>query len=151
MIDLHTIEQHHITTTEIDGRPYRVSVRMSHDGVEWVGHIWFSADGWDDDEFRDHGVVPGRTPEAVAARARDLTHEELVRRFSRALADKRRYLALRKITGEVLHKIRYLNQVAASMRSGLLDVEGAAHELDLTEQQLHDLVSRIREHAGVEV
>ena len=32
--------------------------------------------------------------------------------------------ALRKATDEILAKIRYLNQVAISMRAGLLDVEG---------------------------
>ena len=36
------------------------------------------------------------------------------------------------------------------MRAGLLDAEGAAQELDLTEKQLHELVNRLRKDAGVE-
>jgi hypothetical protein len=54
------------------------------------------------------------------------------------------------VTEEVLAKIRYLNQVALSMRAGLLDMEGAAQEIDLTEKQLHDLIGKLREVAGVE-
>ena len=44
-----------------------------------------------------------------------------------------------------------LNQVAISMRAGLLDVDGAAQEIDLTEKQLHELIDRLRSYAGVEV
>jgi hypothetical protein len=36
------------------------------------------------------------------------------------------------------------------MRGGLLDVEGAAQEIDLTEGQLHELIDRLRTLAGVE-
>jgi hypothetical protein len=50
----------------------------------------------------------------------------------------------------VLAKIRYLNQVAISMRAGLLDVDGAAQEIDLTEKQLHTLIDRLAAYAGVE-
>ena len=54
------------------------------------------------------------------------------------------------MTDEILSKIRYLNQVAVSMRAGLLDVDGAAQEIGMTERQLHDLIDQLREHAGVE-
>ena len=64
--------------------------------------------------------------------------------------DGRRYHGLRRLTEEILTKIRYLNQVAISMRAGLLDAEGAAQEIDLTEKQLHDLVNRLRQAAGSE-
>jgi hypothetical protein len=57
---------------------------------------------------------------------------------------------LRKVTEEILSKIRYLNQVAISMRAGLLDMDGAAQEIDLTEKQLHELIDRLRSYAGVE-
>jgi len=50
----------------------------------------------------------------------------------------------------MLSKIRYLNQVAISMRAGLLDVDGAAQEIALTERQLHEIVDRLRALAGVE-
>jgi len=56
----------------------------------------------------------------------------------------------RKVTEEVLSKIRYLNQVAISMRAGLLDMDGAAQEIDLTEKQLHELIDRLKSYAGVE-
>lgn len=36
------------------------------------------------------------------------------------------------------------------MRAGLLDVDGAAQEIDLTEQQLHGLIDELGKHAGVE-
>jgi hypothetical protein len=36
------------------------------------------------------------------------------------------------------------------MRAGLIDLEGAAQEIDYTEQQLHQLVRRLRAAAGVE-
>jgi prefoldin subunit 5 len=57
---------------------------------------------------------------------------------------------LRKATEEIIDRIRYLNRVATSMRAGLLDVEEAAAELDATEKQLHALVDRLRNVAGVE-
>lgn len=65
-------------------------------------------------------------------------------------ADRRRYLALRAITGDLLGKVRYLNQVAIAMRAGMLDLEGAAQEIDLTERQLHELVRRMRDAAGLD-
>jgi hypothetical protein len=74
----------------------------------------------------------------------------MVKRHKRALAEKRKFRGLRRQTEEILAKIRYLNQVAVSMRAGLLDVEGAAQEIDLTEQQLHALIDKLGEHAGIE-
>ncbi|HEU4643737.1 MAG TPA: hypothetical protein VFS44_14870 [Gemmatimonadaceae bacterium] len=65
-------------------------------------------------------------------------------------ADRRRYLALRAVTVELLGKVRYLNQVAIAMRTGMLDLEGAAQEIDLTERQLHELVRRMRDAAGLD-
>ena len=86
----------------------------------------------------------------MLALAKRLTSDELVKRHRRALAEKRRFHGLRKATDEILAKIRYLNQVAISMRAGLLDVEGAAQEIDLTEKQLHALIDRLSSFAGVE-
>ena len=37
-----------------------------------------------------------------------------------------------------------------SIRAGLLDQEGAAQELDITEKQLHELVDRLHTAAGVD-
>jgi hypothetical protein len=36
------------------------------------------------------------------------------------------------------------------MRAGLLDTEGAAAEIDLTERQLHEIIEKLKLHAGVE-
>lgn len=150
MLHLDTIEPVHVATIETDGTPCRVSLRTVHDGIEYVGHLWFADARAGAEEYRDHAVLPGRTPADVLALAQRLTPDELRRRHSRALAEKRRYLGLRRVTEDVLQKIRYLNQVAASMRTGALDLEGAAHEIALTEQQLHELVSQLRDCAGVE-
>ncbi len=144
------ITQPHIATIESDGRRYNVSCRVGFDGVEYVGRLWFADESWDDLGLPDRGALPGRTKDEVLVLAKRLTADELVKRHRRALAEKRRFHGLRKATDEILAKIRYLNQVAISMRAGLLDVEGAAQEIDLTEKQLHALIDRLSSFAGVE-
>lgn len=146
----HEIVQPHVTTADIDGRRYNVSVRIVWDGIEYVGRLWFADEAWEDLGVPDHGAIPGRTRDEVVARARQLTPDDFTKRYARALSEKRRYVGLRKHTEEILAKIRYLNQVAISMRAGLLDVEGAAHEIDLTEQQLHALINQLSAYAGLE-
>ena len=143
-------EQPHVATLEVEDRTYNVTVRVVYDGVEYVGRLWFASDEWDDVGIPDRGAIPGRTRDQVVEAARRLTTEDLRLRFRRASADKRRFLGLRRTTEEILSKIRYLNQVAVSMRAGLLDVDGAAQEGGLTERQLHDLIDELRSHAGVE-
>ena len=142
--------QPEVATLNVDGRQLTVSVRIIFDGIEHVGRLWFAEEGWDDDGLPDRGAFPGRSPEEVVALAKRLTPHDLLQRFRRAQAEKRRYHALRRVTDDILAKIRYLNQVGISMRAGLLDVEGAAQELQLTERQLHELVDRLRPAAGVE-
>jgi len=144
------ISQPYVTTIESEGKRYTVSVRITFDGIEYVGRLWFADESWDDLGLPDRGPLPGRTKDEVLALARRLTADELIRRHRRALAEKRRYHGLRKATDEIIAKIRYLNQVAISMRAGLLDVEGAAQEIDLTEKQLHLLIDRLAVHAGIE-
>jgi hypothetical protein len=144
------ITQPHIATIESDGRRYNVSLRVVFDGVEYVGRLWFADESWDDLGIPDRGAFPGRTKEESIAMAQRLTTDELVRRHRRAVAEKRKFHGLRRATDEVLAKIRYLNQVAISMRAGLLDVDGAAQEIDLTEKQLHALIDRLAAHAGIE-
>jgi hypothetical protein len=95
-------------------------------------------------------VVRGRARDEVLHLARRLTQQELMLRYRRAVAEKRRFTGLRRMTDEILSKIRYLNQVAISMRAGLLDTDGAAAEIDLTERQLHEIVQKLKLHAGVE-
>lgn len=144
------ITQPHVTTIETDGRRYNVSVRISYDGIEFIGRLWFADETWDDLGVPDRGPLPGRTRDDVFALAKRLTPEELGRRHRRALAEKRRFIGLRRHTDEILAKIRYLNQVAVSMRAGLLDVSGAAQEIDSTEKQLHRLIDQLKELAGKE-
>lgn len=144
------ILQPYIATIETDDRRFVVSCRITFDGIEYVGRLWFADESWDDVGVPDRGGLPGRTKDEALALAKRLTHEELAARYKRALADKRRFRSLRRTTDEILAKIRYLNQVAISMRAGLLDVEGAAGELDLTERQLHEMVDHLRDVAGQE-
>jgi hypothetical protein len=142
--------QPHVTTIDYQGRRYSVSCRIAFDGIEYVGRLWFADDAWDDTGIPDRGALPGRDRDEVMALAKRLSPAELVLRYRRALAEKRRFVGLRKVTEEVLSKIRYLNQVAISMRAGLLDMDGAAQEIDLTEKQLHELIDRLKSYAGVE-
>ena len=144
------IAQPHLATIPVDGRRYNVSCHIAFDGIEYVGRLWFTDESWEDVGVPDRGALPGRTKDEVLTAAQRLTPDELTMRYRRALAEKRRYHGLRKATDEVLAKIRYLNQVAISMRAGLLDVDGAAQEIDMTEKQLHELIGQLRTHAGVE-
>lgn len=145
-------EEHdpHISTLDVDGKRYDVTVRISYDGIEYLGRLWFSDDEWDEIGMPDRGGIPGRTRDDVLQAAKRFTTDDLRLRFRRAAAEKRRFLGLRRATEDILSKIRYLNQVAVSMRAGLLDVEGAAQEVGMTERQLHELIDELRTHAGVE-
>jgi len=112
---------------------------------------WFADDAWDEDPgFPDRGALPGRSIADVLAMATRLRTDDLVRRYHRGVAEKRRYHRLRRVTEDILAKVRYMNQVAISMRAGLLDADGAAQEIELTEKQLYELVGTLRHHAGVE-
>jgi hypothetical protein len=140
-----------IATLDTDGRRYRVTLVMAQEGLEYVGRLWFEDEGTPVMEgIQDRGVLPGRTEADVIARARALPQGDLLQRFRRARAEKRRYRGLRLLTRDLLDKMRYLNQVGVSMRSGLLDAEAAAQELELTEQQMVELVRQARRLAGVE-
>lgn len=143
------IEQLHVTTVEIDGRRFNVSIAVEFDGIEHVGHLWFEDEEWDDDGLRDHGSIPGQSPDQVLSHARQLSQGELKLRYQRAVSDKRRFHGLRRATDDVLSNIRYLNKVATSMRAGLLDVDEAAAEIDETEKKLHHMVGQLRHFAGV--
>ena len=150
MTPFEEVVQPHLTTIETDERRFNVSVQIVYDGIEYVGRLWFADEAWDDAGFPDRGALPGRTKEEVMQIAKRLRPEDLVRRYQRALAEKRRFHGLRRTTDEILAKIRYLNQVSVSMRAGLLDVDGAAQEIELTEKQLHELIIALRGVAGVE-
>ena len=142
--------QPHIATVNVGGQRFAVSVLISYDGIEYVGRLWFAEEDWEDAGIPDRGVLPGRSRDEVVAQARRLNGDELVARYKRAAANKRRFLALRTVTDEFLRKVRYLNQVAISMRAGLIDLDGAAQEIDVTEHQLHELIRRLKDVAGIE-
>jgi hypothetical protein len=148
MAALHDIVQPHVANIEHDGRRLDVSCRIAFDGVEYVGRLWFSEPG--DSGLPDRGALPGRSRDEVLGMAKKLTPPELALRYRRALAEKRRFFELRRVTEDMLSKVRYLNQVSVTMRAGLLDEEGAAQEIDVTLKQLHELVERLRTAAGLE-
>ena len=120
-------EELFVSAVEVDRRTYNVTVFVEHDGIEFIGHLWFSDAEWDDDDgVRDHGPLTGATPDDLVQRARALAPIDLAARYRRALAQRRCYHGLREITKDVLSQIRHLNQVATSMRAGLLDLDEAA-------------------------
>jgi len=139
-----------IATLEHLGKQYSVTCRIAFDGIEYVGRLWFAEDDWDQTGLPDRAAIPGRTREEVLELAGRLTMEDLELRHRRALSEKRTYLRLRRLTDEILTKIRYMNQISTSLRDGLLDPEGARQEIELTERQLHEAVDRIRHSAGIE-
>jgi hypothetical protein len=139
-----------IARIEHQGRPYIVTCRIGFDGVEYIGRLWFGLEDGSEPPMPDRAGVPGRTRDEVLALAQRFTPQELTVRHRRALAEKRRYLSLRRATDEIIAKIRYLNQLALSMRSGVIDPDGAALEMELTEQQIIEVVKRLKDYAGME-
>jgi hypothetical protein len=139
-----------IATVEHLGRRYTVTCRVAFDGVEYVGRLWFADESWDDIGLPDRAAIPGRSREEVLELAKRFTIQELGLRHRRALAEKRRFLKLRRVTEDILTKIRYMNQVSVSVREGWIDEEGANQEIELTERQLHELIDRLRHFAGIE-
>ena len=150
MPPLSAVSQTLIGNIEVDGREFRVTVRTAYDGIEFVGRLWFADADWGNAGIPDRGVLPGRSEEEVLALAQRLRPNELLNRYRRANAEKRRFHGLRQLTAELVSKIRYMNQVAISVRTGLLDAEAAAQEMQLTEAQLGELVLQVRMLAGVE-
>lgn len=147
---IHDVIQPHIATIEHDGKRLDVSCRIAFDGIEYVGRLWFAEVEQAEPGLMDRGGIPGRNREEVVGLAQRLTPPELALRYRRALAERRRFLDLRRATDEILTRIRYLNQISISMRAGLLDREGASQELDLTERQIRELVGQLRTAAGIE-
>ena len=142
--------QHHVGTIEVDGKKYKVSIRLAYDGIEYIGRLWFADASTDSIGIPDHGAVPGRSVEEAVDLARKLNEEDLKRRCHRALAEKRRYIRLRRATDDILINIKYMNRVAINMRSGMLDAEGASQELALIQRQIEEIVKTLPSHAGVE-
>jgi hypothetical protein len=144
-----TSQSRPLGTIEVDGVVVTARCRIGWDGIEFVGRLFFAEPGVSGDGVPDEGALPGHDPDEVMQAAQRLGPEDLQRRYRRAVAHRRRFRGLRVVTEEILARIRYMNQVALSARTGMLDAEGAAGELELTERQLHDLVDRLRDVAGV--
>jgi hypothetical protein len=140
----------YISTIAHNGRRYAVTCRIAFDGIEHVGRLWFAEEDSGDAGQPDRGAIPGSTRDEVIALARRLNEHDLIRRCRRALAEKRRYLQLRRVADDIITKIRYMNQIALSVKTGLLDAEDAKQEMELTEKQLHECVTRLRDAAGQE-
>jgi hypothetical protein len=140
----------HVKAITVDGKEIDVTLRVSHDGIEYVGRLWFTETSWDDAGIPDRAAFCGRTPDDALALAQKLSADDLVHRYHRAVAEKRRFHALRKVTDEMLLKVRYMNQLSISIRAGVLDLDGAAQEIDGAERHLHELVNQLRHVAGLE-
>jgi hypothetical protein len=140
----------HVSAITVDGKEIDVTLRVTHDGIEYVGRLWFTETAWEDAGIPDRAAFCGRTPDDALTLAQKLSGEDFVHRYHRAVAEKRRFHALRKVTDEMLAKVRYMNQLSISIRAGLLDLDGAAHEIDSAEKHLHELVKQLRHVAGLE-
>ena len=139
-----------LATIEHQGRKIVVTCRTGFDGVEYIGRLWFQPEDESEPAMPDRAAVPGRSRDAVLAAAQELTPHELLVRYRRATSEKRRYLTLRRLTDEIIAKVRYMNQIAVAMRAGVIDPEGAAQEMELTENQIIEVVRRLKEYAGYE-
>ena len=139
-----------IDVLQVGGDDVRVWLEIEHDGIEFVGHLWFGGKAVGGRGAVDRAVLPGNSHDEVIARAKRLTKPELLKRFERAMRERRRYDPLRRATQDMLAKVRRLNQVAIALQAGLLDSNDGADQLAAAEAQLHDIVGRLREAAGVE-
>ena len=139
-----------IDSIEHQGRRYAVTCRIGFDGVEYIGRLWFGPEDGSEPPMPDRAAVPGRTRDEVLTFAQRFTPQELMVRHRRAMAEKRRYLSLRRATDEIIAKVRYMNQLALSMKAGVIDPDGAKQEMLLTEQQIIEVVMKLKDYAGVE-
>lgn len=142
--------EHHLATIDADGALCDVMVRFSYDGLEHVGRLWFAGPAVGEKAIPDHGGIPGRTIEEAVQLAERFTTDDLLRRYYRARAEKRKYLQLRRATEEFLDKVKYMNRIALSIKGGMLDKEGAQQELTLVVKQLHEIADTMPALAGVE-
>ena len=145
-------EQRELPLAELDveGGRVRVALAVAHDGVEWVGHLRFTGEVVPGAMVTDHAAIPGRTVDAALAYAGRLTPAELLARYERAVAERRRFHPLRRATTDLLGRIRHINRVATSMRVGLMRPDEGAREIAKTQHELHELVSTLIAVAGVE-
>jgi len=66
------------------------------------------------------------------------------------LRERRKYDPLRRVTQDMLARVRRLNQVAIALQAGLMDQADGADQLAETEAELHALVADLCDAAGVQ-
>src|SRR3954468_14526838 len=118
-----------IGTLDVDGKQIRVWLRVHHDGIEFIGRLWFGDDPGATRGVMDHGVIPGSSRENVRASACRLTPDELRPRYERAMRERRKYDPLRRLTQDMLSQVRRLNQVAIALQAGLIEPTDGADQL----------------------
>ena len=140
---------HEIREITVDGQKYHVSLRVSYDGVEYLGRLQFTDDS-SEITYQDHGTVPGTTALDAVKKALAFSGKEMEQRCYRALSEKRRFSKLRNATDEMINKIRHLNRIAIGLEKGVIDPNVGKPELDQIQSELLDIVKTLRLHAGVE-
>lgn len=140
---------HEIRTITLDGQEYAVSLRVTYDGVEYLGRLRFM-DATSGITYQDHGAVPGSSALDAAHRAREFSETEIAKRCHRALSEKRRFTRLRTATDEMITKIKFLNRIAVGLEKGVIEQEVGKQELNQVQGQLLEIVRKLRLHAGVE-
>lgn len=140
---------HPIREITLDDQKYSVSLRVSYDGVEYLGRLRFT-DAASDIAFQDHAAIPGTSALDAVRKATEFSETEMAQRCYRALSEKRRFSKLRNATDEMINKIKYLNRVAIGLEKGMIDPVGGKQELDQIQGQLLEIVKTLRLHAGVE-
>jgi hypothetical protein len=140
---------HHVREIELDDQIYTVTLRVSYDGVEYMGRLRFMDTG-SGITFQDHAAVPGSSVLDAVRRATEFSETEMAQRCYRALSEKRRFTRLRSTTDEIINKIRFLNRIAVGLEKGMIDPVGGKQELDQVQEELLDIVRTLRLHAGVE-
>lgn len=140
---------HHIREITLDDHNYTVTLRVTHDGVEYLGRLRFMDTG-SGITFQDHAAVPGSSALDAVRRATAFSETEMTRRCYRALSEKRRFTKLRTTTDEIINKIKFLNRIAVGLEKGLIDQVGGKQELDQVQEELLDIVRSLHLKAGVE-
>jgi hypothetical protein len=139
---------HHIREITLDDQHYSVSLRVSHDGVEYLGRLRFT--GPFGITYQDHAAIPGSSAVDAVRRATEFSETEMAQRCYRALSEKRRFIRLRSTTDEIINKIKFLNRIAVGLEKGIIDPVGGKQELDQVQGELLEIVRKLRLHAGVE-
>ena len=140
---------HQIRTIAVDEQKYFVSLRVAHDGVEYIGRLTFT-EASTEISYYDHGGVHGNSVREAVDKAKRFSSGDLVQRCYRAMSEKRRFGKLRRATNNLIEKIRELNRVAVGLQKGELDRASGQLELDQVQNDLLAIVRSLRLHAGVE-